>query len=66
VATAVASADAVDEVAALFLEVREGEIGGARLVVERRASNDFGPDAVVREATGETEGGSEPVLERVW
>lgn len=60
-----AATDAVDKVAALFLQVREGEIGGARLVVERRAPNDFGPDARVREAAGETEGESEPVLERV-
>lgn len=51
VATAVAAADAVDEVATLFLEVREGKIGGAWLVVKRRASNEFRPHALVMEAT---------------
>lgn len=65
VAAAVAAADAVDEVAALFLELREGEIGGAWLVVERRASNDSRPHALVREATREAERESEPVLQRV-
>lgn len=65
VAAAVAAADAVDEVAALFLELREGEIGGAWLVVERRASNDSRPHALVREATREAERESESVLQRV-
>lgn len=65
VAAAVAAAYAVDEVAALFLELREGEIGGAWLVVERRASNDSRPHALVREATREAERESESVLQRV-